>query len=139
MNEGGIEQRSEVRYQVDGTINGVFKLAPDDNDVTFEVLNVSKSGMCVVTDEKLPEHPELPITISDITINVSVAWMIPVGSGTRKYKYGIQSVTPDVDLVDALQTRGLLPVYTMRTTQSESEAFLDEFYRASGPSKETSA
>lgn len=139
MNKGGIEQRSEVRYQVDGTINGIFKLAPDNNDVTFEVLNVSKSGMCVLTDEKLPDQQELLITISDITANVTVAWMIPVGSGTRKYKYGIQSLTPDIDLVDALQTRGMLPVYTMRTTQSESEAFLDEFYRASGPSKEKSA
>ncbi len=130
MNEHGAEMRREVRYQVKGEIEGIFDLGSNDDNIPFKILNVSKSGMCVTTGKRLPDEPEVTMVISELVVDVSVAWMIPSGSPGKGFKYGLCTAVEGVDFVEALQQHGLLSENTMRTTTSDSEAFVDEFFLA---------
>ncbi len=128
MNDQGIEQRREVRYQVKGAIEGRIDLAPDGDNVPFKVLNVSKSGMCIVTPRRLPDESELTLVVQQVTARVSVAWMIPDSGSKGSFRYGICALADGTDFVNVLQANGLLSENAMRTTTSESEAFVDEFF-----------
>ncbi len=130
MNDLGPEQRREVRYQVKGAIEGYINLAPSDDNIPFKILNVSKSGMCIVTPRRVPDEPELTLIVNKLIAQVSVAWMIPASSPNGGFKYGILKLAEEIDFVDALQANGLLSENAMRTTTSESEAFVDEFFTA---------
>ncbi len=130
MNTHGAEMRREVRYQVKGEIEGYFDLGSDNDKVPFKILNVSKSGMCVTTTKRLPEEPELTLVISKLVAEVFIAWMIPCGKPGTGFKYGLCAAVDNVDFVNALQQYGLLSENTMRTTTSDSEAFVDEFFLA---------
>jgi len=130
MNDHGAEHRREVRYQVKGAIEGYINLAPGDDNIPFKILNVSKSGMCIATRRRLPDEPELTLIVNQLIAQVSVAWMIPDGSPNGSFRYGIGKLAEEIDFVDALQANGLLSENAMRTTTSESEAFVDEFFTA---------
>ena len=127
MNDQRPPQRREVRYQIEGAIEGHIDLSPTDNDIPFKILNVSKSGMCITTPRKLPNEAKLSLVVNELIAQVSVAWMIPDNSHKGSFKYGISTVTEEMDFVDALQANGLLSEDAMRSTTSESEAFVDEF------------
>lgn len=127
MNDQGSPQRREVRYQIEGAIEGHIDLSPDDNHILFKILNVSKSGMCITTPRKLPNQAKLTLVVSELIVQVSVAWMIPCNSNSGSFKYGISTLTEEMDFVDALQAIGLLSEDAMRSSTSESEAFVDEF------------
>ncbi len=131
MNDQGPELRREVRYQVKGTIEGYIYLAPGDDNIPFKILNVSKTGMCVATARRLPDEPELTLIVHQLKAQVSIAWMIPDSSPNGGFRYGICQLSDDINFVDALQADGLLSENLMRTTTSESEAFVDEFFTAS--------
>lgn len=130
MNDQGTEHTREVRYQVNGAIEGYISPSPGDDNIPFKILNVSKSGMSIATPRRLPDAPELALIISQLTAQVSVAWMIPDSSPHGGFRYGLCSLAEEVDLVNELQANGLLSEDAMRTTTSESEAFLDEFFTA---------
>lgn len=128
MNDLGPEHRREVRYQVNGAIEGHIKPAPGNDNIPFKILNVSKSGMCIATPLRLPDVPEYTLIVNQLIAQVSVAWMIPDSSPNGSFRYGICTLTEEIDFVDALQASGLLSETAMRTTTSESEAFVDEFF-----------
>ena len=132
MDEQGADKRREVRYQIKGGIEGYFDLLNNNANIKFQVLNVSKSGMCIITPHRLPDDHELTLVIKQLVAKVSVAWMIPIeiDSEIQDYKYGLCNVAEEIDFVAVLQEMGLLSENVMRTTTTDSEAFVDEFFLA---------
>ena len=127
MNDQSLPQRREVRYQIKGAIEGHIDISPTDNDIPFKILNVSKSGMCITTPRKLPNQAKLSLVVGELISQVSVAWMIPDNTHSGSFKYGISALTEAMDFVEVLQANGLLSEDALRSTTSESEAFVDEF------------
>jgi hypothetical protein len=128
MNDQSPTQRREVRYQIEGEIEGYIVLAPIDDDIPFKILNGSKSGMCITTSRQLPNQTKLTLIVNQLIAQVFVAWMIPDSVHSGRFKYGIDSLTDEIDFVDALQANGLLSEDATGSTTSESEAFVDEFF-----------
>jgi len=124
-----IEQRTEKRYATDDSLKGAFYLDPGAKRVYFKVLNLSKSGLCVVADAQVPECPDIMVGIGRLVAPVTISWMIRTFySGEAKYKYGLRVASDYVNLLEALTNCGAMLDDTLIGECADSHSsFLDEF------------
>jgi len=122
------EHRTEKRYATDDSLKGAFYLDPGAKQIRFKVINLSKSGLCVVADAQVPERPNIMVGIGRLIAPVSISWMIRTFlSGEAKYKYGLCVASDYLNFIAALKDCGSMLEDALIGEHTDSQSFLDEF------------
>ncbi|MCB1740380.1 MAG: hypothetical protein KDK91_08430 [Gammaproteobacteria bacterium] len=87
------------------------------------LVNVSRSGMCVALDQRLPDDVEPSLAIAGKRVGLRPIWDLAGLHGDELYRYGFQCRDRNVDLLVVFRQAGLDPGLLQEKAQTDEEVF----------------
>jgi len=131
-NEGALQRKPsetarEKRYEFPQGVKARLFLLPQKDSVAVTIINISKSGLCARTDDRLPATEELFLLLGKRRLAVTAVWSLPEADNGNATRYGFACMDQGADVVSAVSTAGLSLSNAIEKFRNVEEDFIDQF------------
>ena len=99
-------RRRHRRYLIDDKIIGAIRHESDQ--IQYELVDISASGICVITTKRLPHDVELVIKLQGRNVALVSVWFKPISHDPVRYRYGLQRIEESQDIIEQFVAGGKL-------------------------------
>lgn len=98
-------RRRHRRFDINDKVIGAFTC--DGDKASFELQNISESGVCVITQKRLPDFEGvIEFPFRGQILKLRSVWKKPVSHDPVVYKYGLTRIDETSDVIDFFLVAG---------------------------------